>query len=107
MSASVRRLLSHYKVRFIDPDSLGEEFAALHCLTTKGKRLGIPSDEIWIAKDLREVAPILTLHEAVEHELRRQGWNYADSHAAAVEAELEAFGRTPLYDRARELLADE
>ena len=90
-------LVAGFKVRYVSPGKI-DGLAAIHCLTTYGRKHHVPADEIWIASDLKRYTPILAMHEAVEHRLRQMGYNYYSSHDMAIEMEWRRFGGTKLYD---------
>lgn len=80
-----------------DPDL--ERFCAVHKLTTYGREHSLGEWDVHIHDSFRDFVEVILLHEAVENLLRRQGWNYKDSHDVAMEAERSIYGGTPYYDR--------
>lgn len=101
LSPFFKRYITKFKVVYVDPKVM-EDCAALHHLTTLGRKLSIPNNEIWIARDLKKYTRFLVVHEGVEEYLRSQGDNYKDSHRKAELVEDELFSGDPLYEHYRE-----
>lgn len=91
------------RIRYVDPEVLGG-VAASHALVRMTKHLGIPHDEVWIASDLRSIAPVLKFHEEVEYWMELDGMQHAAAHRKAMVLEREMFEGTAVYARAKRLL---
>lgn len=98
LDLDIDRWLSHFRVRYVDPRTLGN-LVVIHKLTTYGRGAHLGDDDIWIASDMKAFTPIILLHEGIENYLRRSGWDYRSSHDAALRAEVETFAGTALYRR--------
>jgi len=95
------------RVRLVPPRIIGSDFVALHYLTTRGRQLGIPRDEIWIAADCEEFARLILKHELIELHLRERGVSYRQSHAQARAVVRETHGHTALYAKMMRAIGDD
>lgn len=83
---------------FVSDDPDLEQYAAVHRLTYYGRIHEFGEWDVHIHRRFEEFVDVILLHEAVENWLRREGWLYKSSHAAAMDAERRFFGGTHYYD---------
>lgn len=93
----LREWIGNFDVAYVSDPKL-DEHVAVHALTTYGQRNELGPWEIWISPHFKRYERMLVHHEAIENLLRRDGWNYDDSHQYALRKDRERFGHTKLYE---------